>query len=290
MRFLITGASGQLGQEILLKLQSNRVNVIGLSSHDIEFLKPDTVADIVASYKADWVINCAAYTDVDKAEEESEKAALINRDSARSVAEGVKSYGGRMAHISTDFVFNGKQGSPYDESDATSPLGKYGQSKYEGEKAVLEQLPDALILRTAWVYGIHGHNFVKVILRLASEKETLTVVDDQIGTPAWTADIADSLLSLINLEASGIYHFTNEGVASWYDFSIAIVAEAEKLGFPSKVKQIIAISTKDYPTPAVRPTYSVLSKIKIRQVLSKPIPYWRDSLCAMLKELKQNVL
>lgn len=288
MKVLVTGASGQLGKELLLKLQLNNIDAIGISSKDIDFEIPEKVADAIASYRADWVINCAAYTNVDKAEEEVEKATLINNDSAKAVAIGVKSYGGCLVQISTDFVFSGKQGSPYHESDTTSPLGIYGESKLQGEKAVLEVMPEAIILRTAWVYGVHGHNFVKAMLRLASERYILTVVDDQVGTPAWTSDIADTLLKLIRSDAKGIYHFTNEGVASWYDFAVAIVDEAKKLGYPTKVQQIKAIPSAEYPTAAVRPAYSVLSKIKTRHVLGEPIPHWRDSLCAMLKELKKN--
>ena len=287
MKILVTGVGGQLGRELFLRLQANAVDVIGIGRNDVDFSTPEKVADVIASYKADWVINCAAYTNVDKAEEESDLAFQVNKDSARAVAEGVRSYGGRLVHISTDFIFDGKQSSPYLENDTVNPLGSYGQSKWQGECSVQEILPDAIILRTAWVYGVHGNNFVKTMLRLAAQCEELRVVDDQIGTPTWTADIVDAVLSLIKSDASGVYNFTNEGVASWYDFAVAIVDEGVKLGFPGKAQQITPISTKDYPTPAIRPAYSVLSKIKTRTILNRAIPHWRDSLHTMLKELKQ---
>ena len=220
---------------------------------------------------------------MDKAEQEREPAFRVNRDSAKAVAEGVAAYGGRLLHVSTDFIFGGEQSHPYTEDDPANPLGVYGQSKWEGEQAVQAVMADAVILRTAWVYGSHGHNFVKTMLRLAAERDELRVVDDQIGTPAWTADITRALLSLIEVDARGVFNFTNEGVASWYDFASEIIANASELGFPLKVKKISPIPTADFPTPATRPAYSVLSKVKIRQVLDYPIPHWRKSLAAMMQ-------
>jgi dTDP-4-dehydrorhamnose reductase len=222
---------------------------------------------------------------VDQAEQEQELAFRVNRDSAKAVAEGVASYGGRLLQVSTDFIFGGEQSHPYAEDDPANPLGIYGQSKWEGEQAVQDVMPDAVIVRTAWVYGIHGHNFVKTLLRLAAERDELRVVDDQIGTPAWTADITRALLSLIEADASGVFNFTNEGVASWYDFASEIIANARDLGLPLKVKKISPIPTVDFPTPATRPAYSVLSKVKIRQMLDYSIPHWRESLTAMMQSL-----
>ena len=286
MKILVTGANGQLGKEILLMLQAAGEEVIGVTRHELDFSKPDEVRKGIAEYKADWVIHCAAYTQVDRAEEEKELAFLVNRDSARALAEGVLDYGGRLVHVSTDFIFDGEQSHPYSEEDTGNPLGVYGQSKWEGEQAVRAILPEAIILRTAWVCGIHGNNFVKTMLRLAAERDELKVVDDQIGTPSLTKDIASGILALIKSGASGIYNFTNEGVASWYDFAVAIIEEGSRLGFPCKVNHISPIPGKDYPTPATRPHYSVLSKNKIREVLDTPIPHWRDGLIMMLKEMK----
>jgi len=285
MKVLVTGASGQLGRETVLALQAAGKDVVGTDRKELDFSRPDTVAERIAAHQADWVINCAAYTHVDKAEEEREQALLVNRDSAKAVAEGVAAYGGRLLHVSTDFIFDGEQSHPYAEPDPANPLGVYGQSKWEGERAVRETMPDAVIVRTAWVYGVHGHNFVKTMLRLAAERDELRVVDDQIGTPAWTADISRALLSLIEADARGVFHFTNEGVASWYDFASEIIANARDLGFPLKVQKISPIPSTDFPLPATRPAYSVLSKVKIRQVLDYPIPHWCDSLRAMMQAM-----
>ena len=286
MKILVTGAGGQLGHETVLMLNAAGEEVVGISRKELDFSRPEDVADSIAAYRADWVIHCAAYTQVDKAEEESDLAFLVNRDSVIAVAEGVKSYGGRLLHVSTDFIFDGKQSHPYREDDIANPLGVYGQSKWEGEQAVRELLSEAIILRTAWVYGMHGNNFVKTILRLTAEREEMQVVDDQIGTPSWTADLARTMWALINNDIAGTYHFTNEGVASWYDFAVAILEEGMSLGLVNNACKIIPIPTEDYPTPATRPAYSMLDKTKIRKLLNRPIPHWRESLVNMLKELK----
>jgi dTDP-4-dehydrorhamnose reductase len=285
VKVLVTGAGGQLGGETVLALQARGEDVIGIDREELDFSQPDRVADAIHDYRADWVINCAAYTQVDKAEQEQELAFRVNRDSARAVAEGVASYAGRLLHVSTDFIFGGEQSHPYTEDDAANPLGVYGQSKWQGEQAVQAVMPNAVIVRTAWVYGLHGHNFVKTMLRLAAERDELRVVDDQIGTPSWTADITRALVSLIEADASGVFNFTNEGVASWYDFASEIIANASQLGFPLKVKKIVPIPSADFPTPARRPAYSVLSKAKIRPMLDYPIPHWRDSLRTMMQGL-----
>ena len=249
MKVLVTGAAGQLGRETVLALQAAGEDVIGIDREELDFSQPGQVAEGIRAYQADWVINCAAYTHVDKAEQEQELAFLVNRDSARAVAEGVASYGGRLLHVSTDFIFGGEQSHPYAEDDSANPQGVYGQSKWDGEQAVQAIMPDAVILRTAWVYGIHGHNFVKTMLRLAAERDELRVVDDQIGTPAWTADITRALLSLIEADARGVFNFTNEGVASWYAFASAIVANARDLGFPLKVKKYRPFRRSIFPYP-----------------------------------------
>ncbi len=283
MKVLVTGVAGQLGRELMLKLQSANVAVIGIGRGELDFANPEQVAAGIAEQQADWVVNCGAYTRVDRAEEEPELAFQVNRDSAKAVAEGVKRYGGRLLQVSTDFIFDGNQSHPYQEGDGANPLGVYGQSKWEGEQGVREVLPEAIILRTAWVYGEHGNNFVKTMLRLAAERDELTVVDDQVGTPAWTADIADAILVLIKGDHPGTWHFTNEGVASWYDFAQEIVIMARRLGYPIRVKRVRPIPSADFPTPAARPAYSVLSKQKIRAILGYDIPHWRQSLTAMLK-------
>ena len=287
MKVLVTGAAGQLGSELCGRLVRAGHEVVAFTRANADFTQPDHVRAVIAACKADWVINCAAYTQVDKAESDSATAFAVNRDSAHAVAEAVASYAGRLLHISTDFVFDGMQSHPYREDDTPNPLGVYAQSKWEGEQVVRAAMPDALILRTAWVHGAHGNNFVKTMLRLAAEREELRVVDDQIGSPSWTGDIADALLALVQQDARGCFHFTNEGVASWYDFAVAIVEEARTLGFPIKAQRITPIPTSAYPTPARRPAYSVLDKQKIRAVLARPIPHWRESLVSMLRELQK---
>ena len=286
MKILVTGANGQLGHETVLMLEAAGHDVIAATRHELDFSKPQQITEGIAGYQADWVINCAAYTQVDKAESDRELAFLVNRDAVKAVAEGVKRYNGKLLHVSTDYVFDGKQSHAYKENDATNPLGIYGQSKLEGEQAIRDVLPEALILRTAWVYGIHGHNFVKTILRLAAEREELSIVDDQIGTPSWTADIAQAMLALIQRNVTGTCHFTNEGVISWYDFAVAILQLAKKLGYPVKIQKLIPIPSSQYPTPAPRPAFTVLNKEKIRDVLDYDIPHWQASLKTMLEELK----
>ncbi|HEY9197895.1 MAG TPA: dTDP-4-dehydrorhamnose reductase [Gammaproteobacteria bacterium] len=287
MKLLVTGAGGQLGRELCARLARTGHEAIPFTRSDADFAHSERVRAAVAARRADWVINCAAYTAVDKAESDGEIAFAVNRDAARAVAEAVAGYGGRLLHISTDFVFDGAQSHPYREDDAPNPVGVYAQSKWAGEQAVREVMPQALIVRTAWVHGVHGNNFVKTMLRLAAEREELRVVDDQIGSPSWTGDIADALIALVGQDAQGCYHFTNEGVASWYDFAVAILDEARALGFPVKAQRVTPIPTSGYPTPARRPAYSVLDKQKIRAALARPIPHWRAALVAMLRELQK---
>ena len=202
------------------------------------------------------------------------------------LAGAVAGYGGNLLHVSTDFVFDGEQSRPYREEDDARPLGVYGRSKWEGEQAVRAALPEAIILRTAWVYGVHGHNFVKTILRVASEGKPLRVVDDQVGSPTWARDIAGAIRALVQHRARGTYHYTNAGSTSWHGFATAILAEATEAGFALKTDSVEAIPTSGYPTPARRPAYSVLDTGKIQSLLTAPIPHWRDSLNRMLKELQ----
>lgn len=286
MKLLVTGATGQLGSEFCQQITSSGLEIIAPGRKELDMEQDaEQISNKISEYRADWVVNCAAYTQVDKAESEPERAFAINRDAARAIAQGVNNYGGRLLHVSTDFIFAGDRSVPYREDDVAGPLGIYGKSKYEGELAVLNECPSALILRTAWVYGKHGHNFVNTILRLTAEREEIRVVDDQYGTPSWTRDISNAMLALISNDEDGIYHYTNEGVASWYDFATAIVEIASELGMKLKVSRINPVPTEAYPTAAKRPAFSVLSKAKIRPIMQDSIPYWRNSLRQMLGEL-----
>lgn len=282
MKILVTGANGQLGREIALALQAEGNDCIGVGREEIDFSRPDSVGDAVTAYAPDWVINCAAYTNVDMAEENRTLAYTVNRDGARAVAEGVKHSGGRLLHISTDYIFGGDQSYPYREDDPAMPLSVYGRSKHDGELAIREVLPDAVILRTGWVYGIHGRNFVKTILLLAAQQQELRVVDDEIGTPTWAGDIVGAVRQLLVRKAEGIWHFTNEGVASRYDFAQEIVSYARAKNMPVACERLVPIPAEAFPRAARRPSYSVMSKEKIRGMLDCRIPYWRDSLHTMM--------
>jgi dTDP-4-dehydrorhamnose reductase len=285
-RILVTGASGQLGHEVVEKFAGQGCEVIAPTRQEMDVLFPEQVAEFARDARADWVVNCAAYTQVDMAESEAGDAYTINCESAGRLAAAVAEYGGRLLHVSTDFVFDGTSTEPYREQDAPNPLSVYGRSKRDGELAVQAALPEAIILRTAWVYGVHGNNFVKTMLRLAAEREHLRVVSDQAGTPTWTKDIAHAISELIRHDAEGIFHFTNAGETSWHGFASAILVEAGLLGFEIRAETVEAIPTSEYPTPATRPACSVLDTHKIQDSLSLSIPDWHDSLVNMLKELR----
>ncbi len=284
-KILLTGITGQVGQE-LLKTLTSVGEVVGLTRQELDLTQPEKIQDKILAIHPNIIINAAAYTAVDQAEKESKLAIAINRDAPKAMAEVANKISATLVHISTDYVFDGTNHTPYKEDDATNPLGMYGKSKLLGEVGIKEICNRHIILRSAWVYGSKGHgNFVKTMLRLGAAKEELKVVADQIGSPTWAYDIAVAITQLISQEVTpGTYHFTNSGVASWYDFALAIFAEAEKLGFPLKIQRVLPITTAEYPTPAQRPSYSVLSKVKFNQALGIYPPYWRDSLIKMLRE------
>ncbi|NEP84676.1 MAG: dTDP-4-dehydrorhamnose reductase, partial [Okeania sp. SIO3B3] len=220
---------------------------------------------------------------------EPELANAVNSIAPGIMATEAKKLGATLIHISTDYVFDGSQSTPYTETDPTNPLGIYGKSKLAGENAIRETEANHIIIRTAWVYGVYGKgNFVKTMLRVGKDREELRVVYDQVGCPTWTGDLAEAIAQIIphlNSETYGTYHYTNSGAISWYDFAMTIFEEAKQLGFPLEVKRVVPITTAEYPTPAKRPAFSVLNSGKISQVLGKHSPYWRDGLRQMLKQL-----
>jgi len=293
---LLVGAKGQVGQELLKALTcSDAFGVVSAASRkELDLTDLDAIAQTIDTLSPRFIVNAAAYTAVDKAESEPELAHRINAEAPKAMAAAAAKCGAALVHISTDYVFPGTEGSPRTESDATGPLSVYGQSKLAGEEAIRAALDNHIILRTAWVYGTQGKgNFCKTMLRLAKERDTLGIVADQIGSPTWAKDIADAICQLSNRlsqepSLAGTYHFTNSGVASWYDFALAIFEEAQNLDIPLKIQTVNPLTTADYPTPAQRPAYSVLSCQKISQALGNPPPYWRDSLRAMLSEYAQN--
>ena len=285
MKILVTGVTGQLGSEVAAAFKRLGHELIATDRQSLDFLQPAQAAAFIRSQQPDWVINCAAYTQVDKAESEPEAAFTINRDTPAQLTQAVAEYDGRLLQVSTDFIFDGTQARPYVEDDAPHPLGVYGRSKLEGEQAVLAALPTATVLRTAWVYGAHGHNFVKTMLRLAGAGKPLRVVSDQIGSPTWTTDIVAAITALVDRQAAGVYHFTAAGETSWHGFATAILKDAADIGFEINTDRVEPISTAEYPLPATRPAYSVLNTGKIKPCLSAPVPEWRDSLKNMLQEL-----
>ena len=291
-KILLTGITGQVGQE-LPKTLINLGEVVGVSRQEFDLSQPEQIKQQIAKIKPNIIVNAGAYTAVDKAEQEPELAIAINANAPKAIAIAAQDINATVVHISTDYVFNGQNHTPYLETDTTDPLGIYGSSKLQGEIGVEQASDRHIILRTAWVYGSRGHgNFVKTMLRLGESKEELKVVADQIGSPTWSYDIADAITNLLSKSQedsaiNGTYHFSNSGVASWYDLAVATFTEAKQLGFPLKIKQVYPITTADYPTPAQRPAYSVLSKSKYTKATGVHPPHWQESLRKMLREFKE---
>ena len=281
---MITGANGQLGRE-LQKLVPEDVALLSFGHRELDVSDRESVNTLVQQHNPDLIINGAAYTAVDKAENESALCFAVNRTGAENVALAARLVKARLIHISTDFVFDGRKSTPYQPADETAPLGTYGTSKLEGERRVAVILPESLIIRTAWLYSTHGNNFVKTMIRLMQDRPELTVVEDQIGTPTWAGGLAQVIWQMIQMpEIQGIYHWTDAGVASWYDFAVAIQEEAIKLGILPREIQIKPISTGEYPTLARRPPYSVLDKTATRKALGRKGSHWRTNLREMLRE------
>jgi len=280
MVVVVTGASGQLGQALQSIAEKHLdIDFVCCDSNTLNITQPDTIREVFSKHQPQFCINAAAYTAVDKAESESEKAHLINTLGAKNVAEVCKQFDTILLHISTDFVFDGTKKFPYNELDITHPKGIYGQTKLDGEIAIQETWEKHVIIRTSWVYSQFGHNFMKTMLRLATQRSEISVVNDQTGTPTHAIDLAEVLLkictSILHLPSSnlfGIYHFSNEGQCSWYDFAKAIFKK-NKLDI-----KVHPIPTSSFPTPAQRPAYSVLDKSKIKSVFGVEIHPWETSL------------
>ncbi|MBR3501481.1 MAG: dTDP-4-dehydrorhamnose reductase [Alphaproteobacteria bacterium] len=270
--FLITGSNGQLGTELSKLLPEAILTDVA----DLDITDETAVKAYVEAHNVDTIINCAAYTAVDKAEDDTELAAKININGPRNLAKS----GARIVHISTDYVFDGQGYKPYQPEDEANPVSVYGKTKLAGEQEVLKYANEAIIIRTAWLYSPYGNNFVKTMRRLGAEKESLNVVADQIGTPTYAADLAKAIAQIlpqISPQNKGVYHFTNEGVCSWYDF-------ARKIMELSELKcKVNPIPSSAYPTKATRPFYSVLDKSKIKNTFNIEIPHWEESLKECLK-------
>lgn len=289
MKTLVTGAGGQLGRE-LVKVCPSHVEILALERSQLDITQRQEVAAKFNALQPRAVINAAAYTAVDRAEEEKERALAVNADGARNVALAAAAISARLIQISTDFVFDGTRGRPYSTDAPPSPMSAYGTSKWLGERHVTEVLGDAaLILRTAWLYSRFGTNFVTSMLRLMRERDEIVVVTDQVGTPTWARGLAQALWAAVDRPAlAGIHHWTDAGVASWYDLAVAVQEEASQLGLLRTPCAVRPIATADFPTAARRPPFSVLDKSVTWKSLGAVAPHWRRQLRLMLQELVEN--
>ncbi len=283
MKLLITGAYGQLGNEMRVALaRYSHLDSVFTDVDTLDITDKIALEAFVVLHKPDVLVNCAAYTAVDKAEDDEALCYKINCDAVRNLGEVAHAHGMTILHISTDYVFDGTSHVPYTEDIPVSPTNVYGKSKLAGEQALLQVCPNAIIIRTSWLYSGFGNNFVKTMLKLGSERDNLNVIFDQIGTPTYAADLADSMLQIIDSGkfAPGIYHFSNEGVCSWYDFTKMIFKLAQISC------EVLPIESKEYAVRTPRPHYSVLNKSKLKSTFNQTIPYWVDGLERCLKVLQ----
>jgi dTDP-4-dehydrorhamnose reductase len=281
-KILITGGAGQLGSELRDLYQGREdVETFFVDREELALDDIEGIIDGLRNYSPDIIIHGGAYTAVDRAETEIEIADKVNHQASGEIAKYCKQYGAKLLAISTDYVFDGNSSTPLDENTVVSPINVYGETKLKGEQAIQINLPDAIIIRTAWVYSAYGHNFVKTMIRLMDERDEISVIEDQIGSPTYALDLANAIVNIIDGQnwEPGIYHFSNEGEISWYDFALAI-KEIKNLDCI-----INAIPTSAYPTPARRPKFSLLDKTKIKSIFGVQVPLWKDSLKEMLAKV-----
>ncbi len=285
LEVLITGAGGQLGYELQRTVPPG-VNAVALGRAQLDITSAEAVACALNHYRPQVIVNAAAYTAVDKAEQERELAAAVNATGPQRLARAAADRNLRLIHVSTDFVFDGAASAPYRPDDAPGPLGVYGATKLEGEERVLAAADDhAVVLRTGWVYSRHGGNFVKTMLRIMREREEIGVVADQVGTPTWARGLAETVWRFVlSPDITGIFHWSDAGVASWYDFAVAIEEEGRERGLLTRPVKVRPIATCEYPTPARRPAYSVLDKSATWSALGQRPMHWRTALRSMLCE------
>ncbi len=284
MKILVTGSNGQLGLSLKEILKDTDIEAVYTDVAELDITNKEEVDRFVEDLRPDYIVNCAAYTAVDKAETDDLLASKINTEAVGYIAQAAAKNGAKVIHVSTDYVFAGNSCRPYDENDEPYPQSIYGRTKLEGEGVLTAFCPDSIIIRTAWLYSEYGSNFVKTMLRLGKEKGAVKVVCDQIGTPTYASDLARVILNILLTEtpSPGIYHFTNEGVASWYDFAKTIFRLS---GLEERV-EVTPVGTEEYPSAAKRPLYSVLNKNKIKKTFNIKIPYWENSLKKCLKQMK----
>lgn len=273
-RILITGGSGQVGRALQKQLAGENFDTFFLDSKQLPLEQTMIIHDMLGMYEPDIIIHTAAYTAVDKAESEPDRADAINHLASEEIAQYCRLHGAKLLAISTDYVFDGQSSEPLAEDAPTRPLNVYGQTKLKGEQAIQKWAPESIIIRTSWVYAEQGHNFVNTMLRLLREREEVSVVSDQIGSPTYAGDLAQAIVDILKADTwqPGIYHYANEGQVSWYDFAVAI---REQIGASCR---ITPIPTAQYPTPAKRPAYSLLDKSKIKRTFNVEVPFWLDSL------------
>ncbi len=285
MKILVTGCKGQLGNELHEVLEAQRPGITTyVDREELDITDRDAVETFLRHGDFSHVINCAAYTAVDRAEDEKLACSAVNIDGISNIARVADDLGIRIIHISTDYVFDGHAYRPYTESDKVNPMSQYGTTKRKGETALLGLSPESIIIRTGWLYSPFGHNFVKTILKHAASEHSLRVVSDQVGTPTYAADLAQAIATVVFAPqwVPGIFNFSNEGVCSWYDFAVAIVRH-------SNIDcQVTPIATVDYPTAAERPHYSVLDKTRFKATFSATIPHWEDGLVRCLNRINLN--
>lgn len=286
MRVLITGANGQLGNEMRRLGAVSPNEYLFTDVAELDITDKAAVAEFVKSKNVEIIVNCAAYTNVDKAEDDEATAELINATAVRNLAEAVKAVDGTLFHVSTDYVFGSEGNTPRTEDMPTNPLGVYGKTKLHGEQAIAEVGAKAIIIRTAWLYSEFGNNFLKTMLRLTAEKESLNVVFDQVGSPTYAGDLALAIFSIIEggvyAGNEGVYHFSNEGVCSWYDFATEIAAAA------GHECVVLPCHSNEFPSKVTRPPFSVLDKTKIKTTFGIEIPHWRDSMLYCLQRLAKQ--
>ena len=281
MKVLVTGAKGQLGTDLMNELEKRGIESIGVDVQEMDITDREACMRVISESKADAVIHCAAYTAVDAAEDNVDLCRKINGEGTRNVALACQATGAKMMYISTDYVFDGQGTRPWEPDDNRSPLNVYGQTKYEGELAVEELVEKFFTVRIAWVFGVAGQNFIKTMLRLGKERGAVSVVDDQVGSPTYTYDLARLLVDMIQTDYYGRYHATNEGFCSWYGFACEIFRQAGM----DEVK-VTPVSSDQFPVKAVRPANSRMSKAKLAENGFEPLPTWQDALGRFLKEIE----
>ncbi|MBQ7925062.1 MAG: dTDP-4-dehydrorhamnose reductase [Lachnospiraceae bacterium] len=282
MKVLVTGVKGQLGYDVVRELEARGIEAVGVDIEEMDITDAVSVETVIGGAAPDAVIHCAAYTAVDAAEDNGEACTKVNVDGTRNIAQVCKQLDIKMLYISTDYVFDGTGERPWEPEDERNPQSVYGRTKYEGEVAVQEILDKYFIVRIAWVFGINGKNFVRTMLKLAETRDSLTVVNDQFGSPTYTYDLSKLLVDMIQTEKYGMYHATNEGICSWYEFACAIFKEA---GIAMEVRPV---SSEEYGAKAKRPANSRMSKDKLTEMGFDRLPTWQDALSRYIKELSTN--